>query len=145
MIRPATLDDLTGLVARGKLHHEELGFPWSYDEISTAKAVAALIDRDTLLVDDHLSGYIGWEMGPIYFNNDVLIATEHFWYVVPSHRSTGLGSELLRAAQAQAQLQGASWFSVQLPPQSEAAIELVDQHNFQQLHGVYGVSLWPDQ
>ena len=65
MIRDATLDDLTKLVARGALHHEELGFPWSYDERSTAESCAKLIGLGTLLVEDNLGGYIGYELGPI--------------------------------------------------------------------------------
>ena len=145
MIRDATLDDLTALVARGALHHEELGFPWAYDEESTAISCAKLIGLGTLLVEDNVGGYIGYEIGPIYFNNAVLLATEHFWYVLPSERATGLGMALLKAAQDKAKSQGAHWFSTQLPPQSHSAIDLVENKNFQLMHGIYGVDLWQVQ
>lgn len=145
MIRDAITEDLTGLVARGALHHSELGFPWEYDEESAAYSVLSLIDAGTLLVDDELRGYIGYEVGGIYFNLHEQIATEHFWYVLPSHRSTGLGMELLQAAQAKARDQGATWFSVQLPPQSDKAVAVAKQMGFEPMHTFYGVSLWPVQ
>ena len=145
MIRSATIDDLTGLVARGKLHHQELGFPWTYDEESTAYSVLKLIAADTLLVEDTLNGYIGYELGGIYFNLHERLATEHVWYVLPQHRATGLGMELLEAAQEKARSQGANWFATQLPPQSEKAVKLVENMGYSPMHTIYGVSLWPAQ
>ncbi len=141
MIRDAVLDDLAGLVARGKLHHEELGFPWAYDEESTAFSCVKLIQAGTLLVEDTLKGYIGYELGGIYFNLNVILATEHFWYVLPSDRDTGLGQQLLKAAQDKAKAQGADWFSTQLPQQSKAAAQLVDKQGFSLMHGIYGIAL----
>ena len=141
MIRSASREDLTGIVARGALHHEELGMPWPYDPESVAKSVVSLMDSGWLLVEDNLAGYIGYEIGGIYFNHDVKIATEHFWYVLPSDRGTGLGDELLKAAQAKAKTQGAVHFAVQLPPQSHTAIDLVEHKGFTKMHGIYGVNL----
>ncbi len=145
MIRSATLDDLTKIVARGALHHEELAMPWPYDEVSAARTVVNLIENDWLIVEDNCAGYFGYEIGGIYFNHNVKIATEHFWYVLPAERGSGLGGQLLEAAKDKAKSQGASWFSTQLPPQSGAAIDLVENKGFIQMHGVYGVDLWQAQ
>jgi GNAT superfamily N-acetyltransferase len=141
MIRDAEPADITKIVARGALHHKELKMPWEFDEVSTAKTVLQLMQAGTLLVEDEIKGYIGYEIGGIYFNHDAKLATEHFWYVLPSERKTGLGTELLEAAKAKAKTQGATWFSVQLPPQSSAAIDLVENQGWIKMHGIYGVDL----
>jgi len=140
-IRDANHDDITKIVARGILHHEELNIPWEFDALSAAESVLALISNGTLLVDDLVNGYIGYEVGPMYFNFSVKVAKEHFWYVLPTERKTGLGMALLEAAQAKAKSQGATWFSVQLPQASKRAIELVEKHDFELMHGEYGVAL----
>lgn len=144
-LRSAHLDDLTGLVARGKLHHTELGLPWAYDEESTAFSVLKLISAETLIVEETLKGYIGYEVGSIYFNLHERLATEHFWYTLPAYRSTGLGMALLEAAQTRATVQGATWFSTQLPPASEKAVKVAEQMGFEPMHTIYGKRLWPDQ
>ena len=141
MIRPAEYDDVTKIVARGILHHKELGIPWPFDDVSTAETVLALIRAGTLLVDDAVNGYIGFEIGPMYFNHEVRVAKEHFWYVLPAKRNTGLGMALLEAAQLEAKKQGATWFSVQLPQESKRAMEIVGEHGYKLMHGEYGVAL----
>ena len=143
-IRAAEEKDIVGIVSRGALHHEELAMPWPFDPVSTANTVRALIEQDSLLVEDRLAGYIGYEIGGIYFNHNVKLATEHFWYVLPSHRDTGLGNQLLEAAKTKATAQGADWFGVQLPQNSKEAINLVNKKGFIKMHGIYGVSLWPE-
>lgn len=140
-IRDADYGDITKIVARGIWHHEELKIPWAFDELSAAQSVLALVRAGTLLVTDNVAGYIGYELGPMYFNHDVIVAKEHFWYVLPSERKTGLGMALLEAARTKAKKQGATWFSVQLPQESKRAIELVEKEGYQLMHGEYGVAL----
>ena len=77
----------------------------------------------------------------MYFNHSIRVAKEHFWYVLPSERNTGLGMALLEEARRQAKDLGATWFSVQLPQASKRAIELVEKHGFELMHGEYGVAL----
>jgi GNAT superfamily N-acetyltransferase len=146
-IRPADLDDIPALIRAGEAHHKELGMPWPYDEISTAKTLGTLISADTLLVadDGDIVGYIGFEIGGIYFNHDATLAVEHFWYVRPDQRANGIGMELLQAAERHAQQKGATWFSVQLPPNSEKARTLAEQRGYKEMHLIYGTGLWPDQ
>jgi hypothetical protein len=53
--------------------------------------------------------------------------------------------ELLQAAERHAQQKGATWFSVQLPPNSEKARDLAAQRGYEEMHLIYGMPLWPDQ
>lgn len=137
MIRPATLEDLTRIVARGQMHHDELGIPVPFDAVSTAQTVATLTMAGTLLVHEDLDGYIGFTVEPCYFNHAYRFGYEQFWYVMPAARGTGLGTDLLHAAEERARAMGATAFHAQLPEASQDATRLAEALGYELAHGIY--------
>lgn len=108
-IRPATLDDVPGLVALLAEFVEVSGYGElaPYDPDTAAETCRGLIQAPTAAVfvavgGGDLVGAIGGVTAPAHWNRQLMTAAEVFWWVRPGRRD-GAGQALRR------ELQG--WFS----------------------------------
>jgi GNAT superfamily N-acetyltransferase len=86
-------------------HESGLSSIASYDQESTAKTLATLLDSGILLVakrGGRSIGMVGAVVYPLYFNHDHIAAQELFWWVSPHQRNTGVGRDLLLALEKSA-------------------------------------------
>lgn len=109
MIRQATLKDLPQLHRMGRRFHEVSGYAEvsEYDPESVDPVFRGMIETGTLFTDGQ-SGFLGFIVFPIFFDNSVTAAQELFWWVDENARSTKLGVELLDAYEKRAKEMGAS-------------------------------------
>ena len=77
-----------------------------FDEQSMEDAFVLMMECGLCIIDvdaegNHLGG-AGAIKGPLYFNNNVQIAMERFWWVVPDERAKGVGKALYQALESSA-------------------------------------------
>jgi GNAT superfamily N-acetyltransferase len=114
MIRLLTDDDLEEVLALGALMHEESVFRhFDFDE----EKCRNLIRRFTSNSDTHfaclsesggvVTGMFAGSISEHYFGRD-LIASDTLWYVLPEHRGSRAGLQLLRAFEKWAKARNAA-------------------------------------
>lgn len=120
MIRPALPSDMPALVAMGASFFEEAGHGerFTFDPETFTHVVANMAQLGLVLVADKGGQPVG--MGAIdvaraFWNQNVILSREAFWYVQPEHR-TGLGRKLLTAMETAAASHGATVFDVVAEP-----------------------------
>lgn len=114
MIRKATLEDVPALVAMGKTFVKDLPLPAEVDEDTVVKLLSFLVTEENgcLLVNDDVTAAIGGMSYPYYFNANITVASELFWWVSEPARRSGTGLELLDEFEVWAKEVGASVFSM---------------------------------
>ncbi|NBT32820.1 MAG: hypothetical protein EBT13_13235 [Rhodobacteraceae bacterium] len=102
MIREATAQDITAIVAMGRDFNAASGTPAAYDDAQAAQVAAGLINgaHGVILVSD--GGMIGGALAPAYFNSAWIMAVELFWWARDRR-----GLHLLRAFEQWAKDKGA--------------------------------------
>lgn len=105
MIRPATLDDIPGLLEMGKRFADEAGVTAriGWDDESVADMLAGLIESPDGIVLVSAKGMIGGYVAAHPFNRNVRMFVELFW-----RAEDGQGLALLNAAEAQSEALGAT-------------------------------------
>lgn len=111
MIRLATLKDIPALLRLGKKFHEsaELSNLLDYDTESVSASISNMIEGDAGAVivstdGSKITGMIGLISFPSYMNFSTKLAQELFWWVEPEYRKTGVGVDLIKAAETWAEL-----------------------------------------
>lgn len=123
MIRRAQSTDIDRLIEMGRAFFAEAGHEnscpgFTFDAASFARTLALLASHGLLLVVDKGNGPVG--MGAIdvsraYWNHNVVLSREAFWYCDPEYRK-GLGRKLLTAMETAAGDYGATVFDVVAEP-----------------------------
>lgn len=112
MIRPAVPTDNVRLVELGEAFFVEAGLPGrgvTFDPRSFAATCGFLADKGILLVAEsqgRVVGMLGAQLMPAYWNVEVTLCQECFWFVDKDSRK-GVGSALLRELEARATDAGA--------------------------------------
>ena len=108
-IRHAEARDLPVLVDMGRRFHEVSGLKEliGFDEMSFLGTLSKLMDVRGLLVDGESfpRAMAGVFAAPSFYNSQVRIAGELFWWTDPEHR--GNGKEMLKAIECTARAMGA--------------------------------------
>lgn len=102
-VRPATQDDLSWTISQLKtfahqVSKKHLLFP--KDENYVAHYISQIIAEQVLIIAElngEPVGLIGGFYGPHFFNPDLNILTELFWWVMPEHRGTPAAQLLLES------------------------------------------------
>jgi len=116
MIRPAVSDDTPVMIEMGKAFFEEAGHASEHPfcEQSFASTLALLGRAGLLLVVDNGKEVIGMaaaDVAPAYWNYEVKVGREAFFYVKPKYR-TGLGKLLIKALEDVSLAHGATVFDL---------------------------------
>ena len=114
MIRPAVEPDIPAIMRMGRAFFDAAGWPevTSWDDASVELTLRGLIGGELaggLLVAEHDGAPVGmasFMVFPFYFNHQVTVAQEIFWWVEPAHRF-GIGATLLDAFEDAARARGA--------------------------------------
>ena len=111
MIRQATKEDLPELLRMGELFFKASGYSavGNYNLDKTTRMLESLIELGTLLIGE--GGMLGYVLSEIWMT-DVTVGSELFWWVDEDKRSTGLGLKLIKAAEAAAKENGASYMAM---------------------------------
>jgi len=106
VIREAGASDFPEIIRMGRAFAKSIGIP--LDEESTLDTAVNLIDSENsvLLIGEGVMA--GATAYPLYFNKNVVIAQELFWWVDKDKRSNGIGREILAELERWAQSVGAS-------------------------------------
>lgn len=106
-MRLATQDDKPELFRMGKEFYLHSGYQdkGEFNETILDSVFDQLISGECLLIAD--GGMIGWLVFPVFMTG-TLVAQELFWWVDEDKRDSGLGRELLKAAEEKAKNQGAN-------------------------------------
>lgn len=126
-IRLATDSDLADVVAMIVESHKDEYFAafGETDPKAVAESLAPIIGEKKLLIAINGKGPIGlcgFTTAPLWFNNDYTIASTAAWWVRPSKRRDGVGTELLRKAEQEAVKYGAKSLFVTARRDSEMAV-----------------------
>lgn len=113
MIRAAVPSDAARIAELGERFFNEAGWPQvaTWHEDSVRDFLGVLSAHGVLLVAEVggvVVGMAGACIFPAYFNRDLKMAQELFWYVEEAHRKgKAIGAELLRAMEDAAKAKGA--------------------------------------
>ena len=95
MIREAKSSDFPELLRMGRGFSESIGIPM--DDESALDMAERLIDSDDsvlLIGDGVMAGALAY---PLYFNKNIVVAQELFWWVDKDKRGNGIGRDILEA------------------------------------------------
>ena len=108
MIRLAEHKDIPLMLAMGQRFFDASGYgsETEFNAEDTEQLFIKLIESHTLLTDGD-GGMIGFVVFPMFMNTSHVIAQELFWWVDEEKRSSKLGLNLLKAAEATAKELGA--------------------------------------
>lgn len=111
MIRQATKEDFPELLRMGELFFKASGYSavGNYNLDKTTRMLESLIELGTVLIGE--GGMLGYVLSEIWMT-DVTVGSELFWWVDEDKRSTGLGLKLIKAAEAAAKENGASYMAM---------------------------------
>jgi GNAT superfamily N-acetyltransferase len=120
MIRTAAPADVPELVAMGQAFFEEAGHGerFAFDPETFMHVVACMAQAGLVVVADKGGRAVGMgaiDVAPAFWNRNVVLSREAFWYIQPDHR-TGLGRKLLTAMETVAASHGATVFDVVAEP-----------------------------
>lgn len=142
MIRAAHPNDMGRILELGESFFREAGWhkvaPW--DAMSFVETVERLDSDGALLVcerDDRVTGMAGAPVYPAYFNRDVKLSQEMFWYMDPAHRRGLDGIELFGGLEQAVADKGA----VTLTMGALAGMKAMQRARFYQRHGYAPVEL----
>lgn len=116
MIRLAVPDDGPQIMKMGEGFFNEAGHGarFTFDRESFAHSVIQFAKNDLLLVvekDGQVVGMAAADVAPAFWNYNVLLAREAWWYLLPAHRQ-GIGRRLLVALEDLLRARGATLFDV---------------------------------
>jgi len=108
MIRLAEDKDIPALLRMSKSFFNASGYGkiTEFNAQDSEQLLLKLIDANSVLTDGK-GGMIGFVVFPMFMNNDYVMAQELFWWVDEDKRSSKLGLNLLKAAEATAKELGA--------------------------------------
>ena len=108
MIRLAENKDIPLMLAMGQRFFDASGYgsETEFNAEDTEQLFTKLMDAHSLLTDGE-GGMIGFVVFPMFMNTSHVIAQELFWWVDEEKRSSKLGLNLLKAAEATAKELGA--------------------------------------
>ena len=108
MIRLAENKDIPLMLAMGQRFFDASGYgsETEFNAEDTEQLFIKLMDAHSLLTDGE-GGMIGFVVFPMFMNTSHVIAQELFWWVDEEKRSSKLGLNLLKAAEATAKELGA--------------------------------------
>lgn len=118
MIRPAVPEDIKPIMAMGEAFFAEAGHAARgcvFDPQSFAYTVGMLMDAGLILVMEHEDKVVGMaamDAAKAYWNHNVLVGREAFWYVCPAHRKGRDSRSLLSALEDTAKAAGIHIFDV---------------------------------
>ena len=111
MIRKATPGDVNAIVEMSRIFYATTDdaryVPFCEDTVFGLASM--LVDSHIMLIaeiDCEAVGMIGAYVSPGMFNASATGAHEVVWYVSPSHRGSGIGGDLLKAADAERKERG---------------------------------------
>lgn len=116
MIRAARGEDAPALVEMGRAFFEEAGYAaeFEFDDESFFSTIAILAKHGLLLIaekDGKAVGMAAVDVAPAYWNHDVMLAKELFWFVQKEYRQ-GIGRQMLRALEETVRSRGAQLFDL---------------------------------
>lgn len=142
MIREARPDDIGRILELGERFFCEAGWskvaPW--DSMSFVETVERLDSEGVMLVsesDGRVTGMAGAPVYPAFFNRDVKLSQEMFWYVDPAHRGGRDGIGLFNAMEAAAGAKGAVTHTMG----ALAGMKAMQRARFYQRHGYSPIEL----
>jgi GNAT superfamily N-acetyltransferase len=107
-IRRAEIQDVTKLVRLGEMFHTEAEaaayIPLDQESLAQSFRMQIRASNASILVitkHDEIVGAAGLGMARNFFNKNVLVGIEQFFWVTPEHRG-GLGLKLIRGLEAEA-------------------------------------------
>lgn len=105
MIRRADADDITGIVDLGREFHAMAQIKIPYDPYGTRCFLEEALKNDAVAVfvveqDGKLAGTAGAILAPVFFNLQVRVAQEMFWFVSKDARGRRDSLRLLEAMEA---------------------------------------------
>jgi ribosomal protein S18 acetylase RimI-like enzyme len=117
-IRKATHEDLEDLVRMGRAFFYEAkwdnqGIEWN-DEAARLTLADMLEKEDNIIYMAHTEIAIGMIAGviyPVWYNHNIKMAQEFFWYVIPEKRR-GVGLKLLKALEEEIKARGIKTFAM---------------------------------
>lgn len=120
MIRQAEPRDIEALLSMGRAFFAEAGHAKRderclFDDESFAFICGVLMDAGLLLVsvdDGSPIGMAALDVAPAYWNRNLLLGREAFWYISPSHRKGRDSRGLLAALEEIAKARGIVIFDV---------------------------------
>ena len=113
MIRLAENKDIPLMLEMGQRFFDASGYgsETEFNAEDTEQLFIKLMDAHSLLTDGE-GGMIGFVVFPMFMNTSHVIAQELFWWVDEEKRSSKLGLNLLKAAEATAKELGAKTFNM---------------------------------
>lgn len=127
MIRAATHHDIQQLAELGEAFvregHYASHMPINREALRAYMTNAVVMEQTAILIDatdDTIAGMIGLQVINHPMSGE-RVAGELFWYVRPEHR-TGIGRELMKAAEAWARERGAIKLQMTAPDDRVAAV-----------------------
>jgi len=101
LIRAATLSDVPQMVVNAEAFMKETPFSdIPFEPLSTAAMLTECVEAGLCFVADqdglHIGG-IGAVHSVLPLNNNIEVAVERFWWIVPDDRARGVGVQLLTA------------------------------------------------
>lgn len=116
MIRLAVPDDGPSIMRMGEAFFHEAGHGarFTFDRESFARSVIIFAQNDLLLVAEKNGEVVGMaaaDVAPAFWNHNVLLSREAWWYVDRAHRQ-GIGRRLLVALEDLLKERGATLFDV---------------------------------
>ena len=114
MIRPAVSSDIQKLTDMAQVFVKDLPFEATIDVPHLSAAMEHLISGDMgcVFVNDEVTAAIGGMVYPHFFNPNMTMAQEMFWWVNPDARKSRTGLLLLAALEDWAVEKGATIFTM---------------------------------
>jgi len=117
-VRFAEYDDIEAILALGEKFFDLANWPRyaEWDKNSVASTLTSLIDgklNGILLVGEADSKVVGMSAAlifPFYFNFNILVGQEIFWYVEDEFRNSGIGAGMMQKLEQESKLRGATVF-----------------------------------
>jgi hypothetical protein len=132
-VREATLQDKDWLLIELKKFSDFYGTKIPLVGPKTHMVLENIISNHVLFVcqkGEELVGLIGGTLSPHFFNPDLLVLSEFFWWVHEAHRKTRAGIVLFNKFVSYGTEKGADWITMCLTDHSELNIKTLIKRGF---------------
>ena len=140
MIWDASESDLPEILRMAELFANESGIDVPFDSISSEFTARQLMDDGLLLVGE--GGMIGGLAYPHFFNAQVIIAQEIFWWVDIEHRGSRLGLRLFEGFESWARDLGAKHVTMIALASQKPVHNLYLRKGYREMESSYVRELW---